>query len=219
MQRLNSWVQQFQDESGAAQNDVLLSSSTVHAGEVDFTDENLYEHAETKRLVQLVKAAAMLVGAKGEGAFAELRQVPWFTDSQYVFVAELNGTGRVNPPAPEYEGKNLYEVKDIWGLQMIRQYLEELTVHGKIAVWVHYFGINPATGNSDWKSSFVMKAVGPDGTGYAVGSGLYNMKMERVLVGDDIQRTCDLIDKEGLGALNEVITADYFRDTFTFLTK
>ena len=78
---------------------------------------------------------------------------------------------------------------------------------------------NPATGTSEWKSSFVVKTCAPDGTGYAVGSGLYNMQMERILVGEDIQKTCELIDREGLGALNQVIAADYFRDTFTFFTK
>lgn len=219
MNRLDSLIHQYMADNDAAQSDVLFSSSAVQSGEIDFADVNLYEHDETKDLVRRVKAAAKLIEEKGEAAFDELRKAPWYHGAQYIFVAELNGLGRVNPPAPDLEGKNVLQLKDLWGMQMIRQYLEELTLQGKASVWVHYFGINPTTEASEWKSSFVMKALGPNGIGYAVGSGLYNMKMERSLVGEDIQKTCELIDREGLGALNQIISADYFRDTFTFLTK
>ena len=220
MKRLNDLVNHLiSPDDDFNQTNVLLSSNIVNSAEIDFSDLNLYEFEETKKLVLRVKNAAKMIGEKGEAAFPELRTDPWYTNSDYIFVADLTGLGMVNPPAPELEGKNVLQLKDSWGTHMIKQYLEELTVHNKQAAWVHYFGINPATNKEDWKSSFVMKARSPGGTEYAVGSGIYNMKMERILVGEDIQKTCELIDKEGLGAINQLIMEDYFRDTFSFLTK
>ena len=64
-----------------------------------------------------------------------------------------------------------------------------------------------------------MKAESPSGKGYAVGSGIYNMKMERVLVGEDIKDTCELIEKEGLGAVRQLMTDKYFKDTFQIFTQ
>lgn len=209
----------FPTSNSQPKKDILLSSSAVSQEEIDFSDVSLYEFDETKKLVQHVKNAVKLIEEKGESAFSELRTDPWYTNSSYIFVAGLDGMGFVNPPAPELEGQNVLHLKNSWGTQMIKQYLDELTLHGKKAVWVHYLGINPRSGQEDWKSSFVMKAASPSGKGYAVGSGIYNMKMERVLVGEDIKDTCELIEKEGLGAVRQLMTDKYFKDTFQIFTQ
>lgn len=220
MKRLADLVNHiFQTNNVQPQKDILLASSSVNQPEIDFSDLSLYEFDETKILVQHVKDAVKLIEEKGETAFPELRNAPWYTNSSYIFVAALDGLGVVNPPAPELEGINVLQLKNSWGTQMIKQYLDELTLHGKQSVWVHYLGINPGSGQEDWKSSFVIKALSPSGKGYAVGSGIYNMKMERILVGEDIKTTCDLIEKEGLGAVRQLITDDYFRDTFQIFTQ
>ena len=214
MKRLTNLVKQFLSAAGLKEKDVLLSSNVVNQKEIDFSDVNLYQFAETKNLVSKVATAVEAIKAKGEDFFPELRTASWYKDSNYVFVADLSGVGIVNPPAPEFEGVNALQLKDSWGTQMIKQYLEELTVHNKQSVWVHYFGINPVSGKEEWKSTFVMKAIAASGKGYAVGSGIYNMKMESILVGDDLQKACDLIEKDGLGAVEELKAKDYFKNTF-----
>lgn len=171
----------------------LFSSSTVNDREEDFTDLSLYEFEETRELVQYVKKAVELVENKGEASFPELRTAPWHLGERYVFVASLNGIGMVNPVAPEMEGRNLLFLQDVWGIEMVKEYLTELTVSGKTSTWVHYFGINPLNNLEEWKSSFVMKASAPNGEQYAVGSGIYNLRLERALVGEDIKKACDFI--------------------------
>ena len=140
----------FPASSSQPQKDVLLASSAVNKSETDFSDLSLYEFEETKKLVQHVKSAVKIVEEKGEAAFPELKTVPWFTDSNYIFVAGLDGMGFVNPPAPELEGINVLELKNSWGTQMVKQYLDELTQQNKQSAWVHYLGINPRSGKEDW---------------------------------------------------------------------
>ena len=117
----------FPASSSQPKKDVLLSSSAVNQAEIDFSDTSLYEFEETKKLVQHVKNAVALIEEKGESAFSELRTDPWYTNSSYIFVAGLDGMGFVNPPAPELEGQNVLHLKNSWGTQMIKQYLDELT--------------------------------------------------------------------------------------------
>ncbi|HWR40000.1 MAG TPA: cache domain-containing protein [Patescibacteria group bacterium] len=219
MKALGDLIKHWLSDHGMKNKNVVLSSSVVNAAEKDFANPELYEAEEAREVVLRVNRAVRLIAEKGEAAFAELRQAPWYDGERYIFVMGLQGVGKVNPPAPQLEGVNGLELKDSWGTQMIKQYLDDLNLRQQNSTWVHYFGINPTNLQEEWKSSFVMKAMAPDGSGYAVGSGVYNMKLERALVGDELKDACEMIEKNGAAALEQLKTKDYFRDTLCLFDK
>jgi signal transduction histidine kinase len=167
-----------------------------------------YAYRRTKRLVSLVKEAATLIAKEGETAFPLFRKKDskWFQGDRYIFVYDLNGNNVVHPVQPEFEGQDLISLKDINGKPVIRMIIDQVTKHDRSSGWVHYMWIRPEEIFPMWKSSYVMRTRAPSGKEYVVGSGIYNMKVEKQFIVEMVDDAVELVRREGKSAF------DRFRD-------
>ncbi len=164
-------------------------------------------HKETKELMRLVRDAAKRVEEKGDSAFAEFRQKGsrWLHDDAYIFVIDRNGFVYLNPLRPELEGKNHIGLRDLAGKPFIKSFINTATGYAsKQEGWSHYVWYKPGEENAMWKTSYVKLVKAPSGKEYIVGSGLYNMKMEKVFVVDVVDEAAALIKKDGRKAFPQL---------------
>ena len=72
-----------------------------------------------------------------------------------------------------------------------------------------------------WKSAYVRKAVAPDGKVYLVGSGVYNIKIEKPFIVERVKMAADLILSEGKDAafpkLKDPASPYIFLNTYVFV--
>jgi len=155
---------------------------------------------DAKELIQFVKEASSLVEKQGEAAFAEFKKKnsKWLGKDRYVFVIDTKGYVLVNPHRPELEGKNQINLKDLAGKQFIKSFITEATGYSyKNEGWTHYVWLKPGEENPAWKTSYVKYVKAPSGKDYIVGSGLYNMKMDKAFVVNVVDEAVELINKHG----------------------
>jgi len=132
------------------------------------------ENPNKDAVITLVNNAVAEVAAKGAEAFDEFRQKdsPWFQGDRYVFVWGIDGMRYCYPPDVSGEGKNMADLCDPAGRPIGRQFISTAQCSSGEG-WVHYQWPKPDGTEAEWKSAYIRKAVGPDGTEYLVGSGLY----------------------------------------------
>jgi signal transduction histidine kinase len=161
-----------------------------------------YEYAETRDLVELVKDAAELLRSKGEEAFTDFR-LPgsrWRQEETYIFVLDPEGKMLVHPDAT-MEGKNQLNLKDINGKPIIRGLIAAVTTFtSKPEGWYHYEWPVPGGLLPRWKSSYVRLVMAPSGARFIVGSGMYNDRMERSFVIDQVKDAVGQIEQNGEAA-------------------
>jgi hypothetical protein len=71
-----------------------------------------------------------------------------------------------------------------------------------------------------WKSSFVKRITFPSGKEYLIGSGIYNMEMDRLFIEDLVNSAAALVGKRGKDAFGQLRdkTGPYvFMDTYVFV--
>jgi len=88
----------------------------------------------------------------------------------YVFVDDINAVELVNPAQPSLEGKNLYDVTDINGKFVVREYVDAALKNG--TAWVDYVWYRPGDNTPAQKLTYVRR-VEHKGETYIVGAGLY----------------------------------------------
>lgn len=174
-----------------------------------------YKYKETEDLVSYVHNAAELLEKKGEDAFQDFRKKrsKWFNQNRYLFVYDPSGRNVFHPVNPELEGKNLINMKDIDGKPVIRFLIKAAMESETGSGWVHYLWISPGDIFPNWKSSYVIKVMTPSQQVYIIGSGQYNMRMEKQFIVESVDTAVNLIKEKGTGAF------DTFRDRssrFTF---
>jgi signal transduction histidine kinase len=120
----------------------------------------------------VVNRAAAIVEKEGEGAFAELRDKtgPFVFMDTYVFVTSPDGTELVNPSQPSLEDKNIMDVRDLNGKQLVRDYVNAAMQQG--SAWVDYYWYKPGQNTPAPKHTYVRKVQSGQHT-YIVGSGVY----------------------------------------------
>lgn len=177
---------------------LLLSIQTTHAELRDKLSQYVYE--DTKRLVVFVEDAAALIEKYGEKSFAEFeKDLRWRNDTYYLFVYDINGNCVYHPIEKELVGKNLLNFRDIDG----RPVIQIITDIGKSPAkdasgWAFYKWEVPWLASfPQWKSSYIRKAIAPDGKVYLIGSGLYNMKIEKAFVEQQVNKAADMLLVEG----------------------
>ena len=175
-----------------------------------------YAYKRTKRIVSVVEEAAALIERQGEEVFPLFRKKgsKWFQGDMYLFIYDLSGKNVVHPVQPEFEGQNLIDLQDINGKPVIQLIIDKVTKHDKPSGWVHYMWIRPEEIFPMWKSSYVLKTKAPSGKEYVIGSGVYNMKVEKQFIIEMVDDAVELIKLEGKAAF------DKFRDKsseFVFL--
>jgi len=175
-----------------------------------------YAYKRTRRIVSVVERAAALIEKEGEKVFPLFRKKgsKWFQGDMYLFIYDLKGKNVVHPVQPDFEGKDLIDLQDINGKPVIRLIINKVTRHDRPSGWVHYMWIRPEEIFPMWKSSYVLKTRAPSGKDYVVGSGVYNMKVEKQFIVEMVDDAVELIKLEGKAAF------DKFRDKsseFVFL--
>jgi signal transduction histidine kinase len=172
-------------------------------------------------LVELVGRAAALTGEKGEGAYADFRKrdSAWFFNGTYVFVFTMDGVRHFHAAEPGTEGRDDHALRDVRGRPLVQMMLEigaSPTGEG----WVHYQYPEPGKLFPVWKSSFVKRVTYPSGKQYLVGSGVYNLDMDEVLIKDVVERAALLLEKNGRDAfarLRDPAGPFVFMDTYVFV--
>jgi signal transduction histidine kinase len=191
-------------------------------------DDVKFQYKETKDLMKVVESACKMIEIYGEKVFPEFRKKgsAWFNDNNYVFVDDMSGTEIVNPAFPDMEGKNIIDLQDKWGKYVVKDYLREVYKYGKNkkSGWFHYIWPNPKNGKLAWKSIYVMSAVSPTTkTEYVVGSGLYNLRMERAFMIEAVEDAAQTILKKGLKKGCDVIKSKaeefFYKNTYVFVSN
>ena len=143
-----------------------------------------------------VECAAQFLAAVGpEEARHEFHEEgPWKHGQIYVFVDGLAKSGResmtfVYPPDPGREGQVWGDTIDDFGTDLFYEAYRMMQVVD--AGWTYYSILNPATGTTAQKASYVIK-IDWDGHPAMIGAGIYE---------PDLPSTCrsDEVNAEGLG--------------------
>ncbi|HSR13780.1 MAG TPA: cache domain-containing protein [Thermodesulfobacteriota bacterium] len=202
---------------------LALLCSAVHLHADDLL--NRYMYADTKRLVKLVEDAASLMERKGTAAFAEFGRSGsrWFNDQFFLFVYDSAGVNTFHPTIPELVGKNLMDLRDMNGKPLIRFITDvcrkpKRDAHG----WVFYLWQEKNEFEPKWKSAYIRKVVLPDGNACVIGAGHHFLKIEKVMVQENVQSAVDLLMAEGKRAAFKQFldpTSRYgFLNTFIWVT-
>ena len=120
----------------------------------------------------VVNRAATLIAERGKEAFGQLRDKtgPFVFMDTYVFVDTPDGTSLVNPAQPSMEGKNVMNLKDVNGKQLVREYIAAAMKDG--SAWVDYYWYKPGHNTPARKRAYVRRVQSGQDT-YIVGSGVY----------------------------------------------
>jgi signal transduction histidine kinase len=174
-------------------------------------------------LRSFVRSAAAELEKHGEKAFPDFRKKgsKWFQEDIYLFVWSLDGTRVLHAADPTMEGKNVDGTKDALGKPYGKMFLETAT-SPEGEGWVHYVFPEPGDIFPAWKSSFVKRLKFPSGKEYLVGSGIYNMQMDKAFIEDLVNRAATLVEARGQDAFTELRDkqgAFYFMDTYVFVIR
>ncbi len=186
------------------------------------TDAYLYE--DTRRLVDFVESAAALIERRGTDAFAEFDRPGgrWRTAPTYLFVYDVEGTCVWHGKSPELVGRNLLSFRDALGKPVVELATEIARRPERDAAdWIFYLWEEQTEFLPTWKSSYVRKAVAPDGRVYLVGSGSSRIKIEKLFVREQVDSAARRLRERGREAafrdLREPGSRFHFLDTFVYV--
>jgi len=179
-----------------------------------------YMYSETIRLVALVKNAATAISQSGEKTFKYFMQdgTKWRKGERYIFVVDLNGNVFAHEDTA-LVGKNMIDLKDPNGKPIIEWFIRK-GLGLKQSGWMHYLWIKPGDSIPSWKTTYVKLAKAPSGTVYVVGSGLYDMRMEKTFAIDAVNDAIYLIRMEKERAFDKLRdpTSEFvYKDTYIFV--
>jgi signal transduction histidine kinase len=178
------------------------------------------EHSASE-LISFVREAANLIEKEGEAAFPKFRDPggEWFEGDSYVFVWGLDGIRHVFPPDTTGEGENMRELKDI-NDKPIGQWFIARASSANGEGWIHYQWPRPGEIFPVWKSTYVRRAISPAGNTYLVGSGRYNMPLDRAFVVDIVEEAARMLNelgRAGFARLRDDSDKFIFMDTYVFV--
>lgn len=174
-------------------------------------------------LMSLVREGAALLENQGEKAYPEFRkkESKFFHDDTYFFVFTEDCIRAFHAADPASEGQNDTDLKDIIGRpigQMILDVVKSPSGEG----WVHYLYPEPESLFPVWKSTFVKKVIYPSGRSHIVGSGIYNMQMDKTFIEEIVNRAAALISEQGPKAFSQLRDKKgpfVFMDTYVFVNS
>lgn len=146
---------------------------TAPSGKSYIVGSGMYnDRMERAFVVDAVKDAVGLIEKNGEAAFPLFHDLtgPYIAKDGYIFVIGRDGVDLVNPGFPNLEGRNLLDVKDTQGKQLIREMLKVVQTNG--SGWVDYMWPKAGERVSTLKSAYVSKAKLGD-QWVLVGCGVY----------------------------------------------
>jgi signal transduction histidine kinase len=130
------------------------------------------DRMERTFVVDLVNDAVGRIEQQGRVAFPLFHDPtgPLIAKDTYVFVFDSKGIDLVNPGFPNLEGRNLLDLQDAHGKQLIREMFQVIQTSG--SGWVDYMWPKPGESVPTQKSAYVSKAKMGD-EWVLVGSGVY----------------------------------------------
>lgn len=180
---------------------VVVPALLGHAVHLRADDRlSAYMYADTRRLVRLVEDAATLMEREGAAAFGAFgrKGSRWFSDQSFLFVYDSAGVNIFHPTMPDLVGKNLMDLRDMNGKPLIRFITDVCKQRERDAhAWVFYLWHEKNEFDPKWKSAYVRKVVMPDGRVCALGGGHHHLKIEKVMVQENVQSAVDLLMAEG----------------------
>jgi signal transduction histidine kinase len=194
--------------------------STWFLFSANVSGQGKFRYPETYQLVGKVNDAAAYINLHGESAFPIMmkKDSRWRNGEMYVFVIDLKGNCYAHED-PSLVGKNLTDLKDQNGKPIIQWFIRKALGPGQSG-WTHYLWVKPGDSLPSWKTSFSKLAKAPSGTVYIVGSGLYNMKMEKVFAIEAVDDAIVLIRQTGTRAfpvLRDKTSEFVYKDTYVFV--
>lgn len=183
-----------------------------------------YLYEDTKQLVRLVEDAAALMERNGTASFAQFgrKDSRWFNRTYYFFIYDINGTNVFHAATPELTGKNLMNLRDMNGKPVLRFITDigrkpQRDANG----WVFYLWQEQNEFLPKWKSAYIRKVVAPDGRIYLLGCGVYNIKIERVFVRENVRQAAELLLTAGkdaaFRAFRDPSSCFNFLDTYVYV--
>jgi quercetin dioxygenase-like cupin family protein len=112
-------------------------------------------------------------------------------------------------------------LKDVLGKPFGKMFLETAASPAGEG-WIHSMWPEPYNIFPTWKSCFVKRVKFPSGKQYLVGSGVYNMQMDKTLIEDVVDRAVSLIEERGSDAfpvLRDKKGPFVFMDTYVFVQR
>lgn len=184
-------------------------------------EEPTYAYQETRDTVALVEAAAAAIHEKGEEMFPEFRVKGgrWFQGDQYVFVWDMEGNRYVYPADVQHERGNYLNLKDPGG-KPVGKIVVAIAQSDSGKGWMHYQWNKPDETKLHWKSTYVSRTVAPSGKKYLVASGIYQAKMEKAFIVQEVQAAAALVQQQGRDAfatLRDPKSPFFFHDTYIFV--
>jgi signal transduction histidine kinase len=163
-----------------------------------------------------------LFAKKGEAAFQEFSRPGsrWWQGQRYIFLYDMSGVCVFHPAEPELVGKNLLGFTDILGRPVIKWIVGIAGDRDKPYGWVHYLWPPPQSLFPRWKCTYVVGVRSPRGKLYVLGSGLYNMLLEKRFIVNLVNRAAALIKKEGeksFPALRDKANRLSFHETYVYV--
>ena len=178
-------------------------------------------HMTPSELMQRVHEAATLLEREGELAYSKLQEKGsrWFHDDSYFFAWSLDGERVFHAAEPERVGESVLGLRDVLGRPYAKMILE-VGASSEGQSWVHYMHPKPDELFPVWKSVFVKRVTYPSGRRMILGCGIYQMKMDHVLIEDLVNRAAKSVAENGQAAFSELRerTGPYsFMDTYVFV--
>lgn len=182
--------------------------------------EGKYRYQATRDLVDLVNDAANMITQQGEVCFRDFSKngTRWRNGENYLFVCDLKGQIFVHEDT-SLVNKSDYDLRDVHGKPIIQWFIRRALGVGQCG-WVHYEWKRPGKTKTSWKSSYVRLAKAPSGTIYVVGSGLYDMKMEKEFAVEAVNEAMNLIriiGKSAFVSLRDSTSEFVYKDTYVFV--
>jgi hypothetical protein len=86
--------------------------------------------------------------------------------------------------------------------------------------WVHYLWMEPGEIYPEYKSSYIMRVTDPSGHVFAIGSGNYKQKAEKIFLSDMVDSACIQLEQTGLEMIPQFLdkSGKYnFYDSYIFI--
>lgn len=174
-------------------------------------EDQRYLFQQTNSLVDLVNDGAKALNKKGLLALQDFDNPHsrWRDNNRYLFVYDLDGVNLFHPIFPEFEGKNMSDLRDISGRRIIEEIKASVTnQRSKQGGWVFYQWRDGNQLTPTWKSSYVKAASLPDGREVIVGSGLHLLSVEPAFVEKTLNSADAFIKRHGLKQAMEAMRDD-----------
>ncbi len=186
------------------------------------TDLSRYQFRETIDLINYVESAADYFSVKGEEAFWDFdkKDSKWFFGNRYLFLYTLDGICVFHPVNKELQGQNVISLVDMNQKPVIQYIIDIASRLEKPNGWVHYLWAERGEIFPSWKSAYIMRVEGPDGIPYAIGSGTYDIRIEKEFMVEIVDSAANLVAIDGEKAFDILMDKNsifYFSDIYVFV--